>query len=60
MALISIVKYDTKRQAKLRFQQHKVLLLPKEMVIERDIFILGLSSAAVNHYNLGSELLPVG
>jgi hypothetical protein len=25
--------------------------LPKKMVIERDIFILGLSSAAVSHYN---------
>jgi hypothetical protein len=51
MALISIIKYNTKRQMNLGFRQHKVLLLPKKMVIERDIFILGLSSAAVSHYN---------
>lgn len=40
--------------------QHKVLLLPKKTVIETDIFILGLSSAVVNDYNLGFEMLPVG
>lgn len=59
MALISILEHNTKRQAKLGFKQHKVILLPKKMVIERDIFILGLNSAAANHYNLGFESLPV-
>lgn len=53
MALASIVKYNTKRQARFGFKQHKVNTAAKKMVI--DVFILGLNTAAVNQYNLGFE-----